>query len=70
MQASQRTTSIGTMHADDNPRIFRSIPAVTDAMKQAGAEILAGEMPAEELVVAIYQAMALELAVVGTGDRL
>jgi hypothetical protein len=41
-------------------------------MKQAGAELLAGaaEMPAEELVTAIYHAMALELAVVGLGDRL
>ena len=41
-------------------------------MKQAGAEILAGatEMPAEELVTAIYQAMALEVDVVGRGDRL
>jgi hypothetical protein len=55
-----------------DPPILRGIPAVTDAMKQAGAEVLAGaaEMPAEDLVTAIYQAMALELNVVSVGDRL
>ena len=49
-----------------------NIPAVTEAMKRAGAEILASavEMPAEELVTLIYEAMALELDVVGIGDRL
>ena len=49
-----------------------NIPAVTDVMKRAGAEILAStiEMPAEELVTLIYEAMALELDVVGGGDRL
>ena len=46
------------------------IPAVTGGMKQAGAEVLASaaEMPAEELATMIYEAMALELDVVGTGD--
>jgi hypothetical protein len=50
----------------------RGIPAVTGAMKRAGAEILAGaiEMPAEGLVTLIYEAMAFELDVEGVGDRL
>ena len=50
----------------------RGIPAVTGAMKRAGAEILAGaiEMPAEGLVTLIYEATALELDVEGVGDRL
>ena len=48
------------------------IPAVTEAMKRAGADILASavEMPADDLVTLIYEAMALELDVVGVGDRL
>jgi hypothetical protein len=50
----------------------RGIPAVTDPMKRAGAEILAGaiEMPADALVTLIYEAMALELDVEGVGHRL
>jgi hypothetical protein len=53
------------------PLPARGIPAVTNAMKRAGAEILASavEMPAEELVTLIYEAMALELDVDGVGDR-
>src|SRR5262249_44909935 len=50
----------------------RGIPAVTLAIKRAGAEIPASavEMPPEELVTLIYEAMALELQVVGVGDWL
>jgi hypothetical protein len=56
----------------EGPPILRGIPGITERMKRTGAEILAGavEMSAEELVAAIYQAMALELNVVGRGDRL
>ena len=45
---------------------------MTERMKRAGAEILANaaKMPAEDLATAIYQAMALELNVVGSGDQL
>src|SRR5689334_2885268 len=51
--------------------LLRGIPAITDRMKQAGAEVLtsAVELPAEDLVARIYEAMALEVQVVGPGDR-
>ena len=54
------------------PLPARGIPAVTDPMKRAGAEILVSaiEMPAADFVTMIYEAMALELDVEGVGDRL
>ena len=49
-----------------------NVPAVTDTMKRAGAEILASavKMPPEELVTLVYEVMAPELDVVRSGDKL
>ena len=60
------------MPSRDPSQFAGFIPAVTDRMKQAVAEVLAGatEMPAEELVTLIYRAMALGLSSIGPGDPL